>query len=295
MDIVYSKPISEDKKFYLANRRKKGVSDKSYRNEKRDGFIKIFLYFIIIFFSLLILFKVSFEFFIADKISIKNIEVSGSNLLSENDIISMIALDGGKGLSSIDLSDIENVLESEPLIKDANVSKSLFGTLYVSIVEREPVCLTLFNNGVYSVPVAIDEDGHFIQIGRNVVNQNLLVLSGLNLNRLSLNSRLTDSLMPLLSDLYILKNDYFDYYYLLSEIRIDAYTNESFDVLLYLKDYKVAVRVLNRISKNDLQYILVVLNTLKDKIDFNYIKEFDFRSDNIIFTTRAGEVEKYER
>lgn len=78
------------------------------------------------------------------KVAVSRVVVSGANLLSRQQIERQLAPFAGRKLAEVREEEVQRLLASEPWIREAKVGKELNGIIRVSITERDPVAMTLF-------------------------------------------------------------------------------------------------------------------------------------------------------
>ena len=103
-----------------------------------------------------------------------DLEISGLAQTTENDVLSVLDVDSGMPLLSINLADIQNKLEALPWVKQAEVMRVLPGGLSINIIERIPYALAQYNGKV----ALIDRDGVEITDRGLAAYSNLMLLVG---------------------------------------------------------------------------------------------------------------------
>lgn len=87
-----------------------------------------------------------------------DLNITGLGRTSENDILSVLDVDSGMPLLSINLAEIQQKIEALPWVKRAEVVRVLPGGLSIKVIERSPYALAQYNGRVS----LIDSDGYEI-------------------------------------------------------------------------------------------------------------------------------------
>ncbi len=97
---------------------------------------------------------------------LENVIIEGQKNSSLQDIVDIINADKGTPLYDININSVKTKLESNIWVKGALVERRLPSTLYIAIVEREPIAIWQFEQKLYLV----DSDGNRIALysGQNV-------------------------------------------------------------------------------------------------------------------------------
>ena len=78
------------------------------------------------------------------KLPIRNIYVSGNEIVSDKEIIAISELTDYPSFIDTFFVDIENELRANDYIKDAKVTRKLFGKIYIDVEENTPIAI--YNN-----------------------------------------------------------------------------------------------------------------------------------------------------
>ena len=89
---------------------------------------------------------------------LENVLVSGQNNLSAADIVAYLNADVGTPILSINLNEIRKTLEQNDWVKFAAIERRLPSTIYINILEREPIAIWQHNKKLNLV----DADAHVI-------------------------------------------------------------------------------------------------------------------------------------
>lgn len=90
---------------------------------------------------------------------LENVLVAGQHNLSSADVASYLNADAGTPIFLINLDDIRTVLAQNDWIKEVAIERRLPSTIYINILEREPIAIWQYNQKLN----LIDVDAHVIQ------------------------------------------------------------------------------------------------------------------------------------
>jgi cell division protein FtsQ len=206
------------------------------------------------------------------------LEIIGAENISKEEILARAGFSANLTYASADVNAMENALSGIVSIESARVFKHLPGRLQIIIQERQPVASVLINLDGRTVPVLCDSHGVIFQIGSSKKNEFLSglipVISGLEINAPWLGERLPGMYLPLLEDIERLKVSNPDLLRMISEIRINQKSFDSFDLILYPIHRQIKVR-LSELNEDRLKYNLLFIDLLSDE---SGIDSFDARS-----------------
>ncbi len=79
-------------------------------------------------------------------LNIKHIEISGTHRVLKEDIIRLTQLTNKENIFKINLFSIEKLITSHPWIQSASVKRNLSATLFISVIEQEPLAIVKIEN-----------------------------------------------------------------------------------------------------------------------------------------------------
>jgi cell division protein FtsQ len=206
------------------------------------------------------------------------LEIIGAENISKEEILAAAGFSANLSYASADVNAMEKAIEGIVSIESARVFKHLPGRLQIIIQERQPVASALVNLDGRTVPVLCDSHGVIFQIGGSKKNEFLSgllpVISGLEISAPYLGERLPAMYLPLLEDIEKLKDSNPNLLRMISEIRINQKSFDSFDLTLYPIHRQIKVR-LSELNEDRLQYNLLFIDLLPDN---SGIDSFDSRS-----------------
>ncbi len=106
---------------------------------------------------------------------LNNIEIQGPKIIQENEYYESLSSLLGVSINEIDVGEIGMLLESHPFVNAARVCKKFPTTLYIEIVEREPIALLNMKPIFY-----IDNEGVVLPDLGKVGEKILPIMSGFN-------------------------------------------------------------------------------------------------------------------
>jgi len=112
--------------------------------------------------------------------TIKNINVTGNELLDTEKIISLSQVNIGQNLFKIEKEEIIDRISVHPFIKEIEVKRGLPYTLKIHVIERKPVGLLVCPDGF----IQVSEEGVFLALIHDIGEYSLPVISGVNLDQL---------------------------------------------------------------------------------------------------------------
>lgn len=224
-----------------------------------------------------------FVFHLAVKPSliVDNVEIQFQEKLDidQKDIIAVTGLDHPVRFLDIDENRIEEaILKSFPYVKDVSVKKILPTTVSIKICGRKPVCVSLFDTQMVSVPFAIDTEGRIFELGTAVKEFDLPVISGIGIPTLELNASIPVSYIPVLEDLEYLQEQQPLIYGRISEIAVDEKNGKGYDLYVYFRMYDLPVRMGSRLDATEIEAAVQVLDLLQSSGLTDAYCLLDFRS-----------------
>jgi len=105
---------------------------------------------------------------------VREIRVSGNNILTEENIVSISGINPGENIFKLNLKETAQRFTGIPLIKSVNLSRRLPSTVEIRVVERRACALLPVDSGF----IQVDDEGVCLQKGDIQVNQ-LPVITGI--------------------------------------------------------------------------------------------------------------------
>ena len=206
------------------------------------------------------------------------VNIIGAENVTREEILARVGFSAGLTYASADVNVMEKALMGIAAIESVRVFKHLPGRLQIIIQERQPVaCAYVYLDG-RTVPVLLDSQGVVYQIGsakRNEFLSDVLpVISGLEIRPPYLGERLPPLYIPFLEEIESLKASNPNLLKMISEIKINQKSIDSFDLILYPIHKKIKIR-LSDLNEEMLQYNFLFIDFLSNE---SGIDSFDSRS-----------------
>ncbi|HBM74366.1 MAG TPA: hypothetical protein DD429_02280 [Clostridiaceae bacterium] len=110
-------------------------------------------------------------------IKVKNIEVSGNNIVPTDKIIALSEINKGDNMLKLNMRRIRENIYTNPYVEVCKVKRSVLGYVYITINERMNAGIAPYN-GKY---ITFDKKGVIIEILDKSDSVNLPLISGLNI------------------------------------------------------------------------------------------------------------------
>ncbi len=224
-----------------------------------------------------------FHFLLAPTLTIRSIKVQSEVDLSRDEVIRLAGLGDGARYFSVDEDAIRVRLESHPPVRTAEVKKAFPREISVRITARKPLGMALVPVGERSVPVVFDEEGVIYEVGADVRDWDLPVLSGLRFAEYRPGTRLPEVLRGLLADLRGLRETEPALYRIISEIRINPVSTGDYELKVFFLGYRRAVRLGGELSAATLKNAVVVLDVMEREGVPAKVREVDFRMREVVY------------
>lgn len=236
--------------------------------------------------SLILIMQIVFHLVVAPRMRIRNVEIVSDRHLSltDEDVLSIAGLKGTTYLFAVDEAAIADRLESYPAIRSVTVRRSFPNTLLINIRRRVPLVISLVEIDGGSVPIVMDRRGVVFEIGTSVTQHDLPVISGLRFADVRLGQRANNALLGFFADLDELRSDDPRLFNLISECKFITKNRAGYEVLLFLHDYPVKVRIGSSIDADLLKRIVLVLDVFKTEGITEQVDEIDLRTDEVVTT-----------
>lgn len=242
--------------------------------------IKIIYVLISLFIFMTISVFVLLPFFSIDKINLES-ELSFSRSFPE-----VAGLDKNSSFLFINIDNVKNRLLSEPLVRKVFIEKSFPDTLNITVYGREALAIAYSNREGISTPLCLDENGVVFQVGSDVKDVDLPVISGdIDFDNVTNGGEIPKALVPLLKSLKEIRGNSPTLYSSISEIYINKRGDMTFDLTLHFTFTTIKALVKGMLSSQELKNIVVVTSLLhKEDVTVDLV---DFRSDEIVYRNRG--------
>nr|WP_157703029.1 FtsQ-type POTRA domain-containing protein [Alkalispirochaeta alkalica] len=208
--------------------------------------------------------------------------------MSREEILRQAGITGGISYFLLRPGEVAARLKRNPLIREAQVEKVFPNALRLDLVRRRPLALTIFSREGRDVLAAVDKEGIIFDAGGHLATVDLPVFSGITFQGGPVGSRMPGTLQHLLDDLHRLHLEEPKLFDRISELRVVPRTKGGVDILLFTADYRIPVRIGDRISPELCRWILVVLDILSQQERADQVAEVDFRSGEVVYRMKEG-------
>ncbi len=231
-----------------------------------------------------------YQFFIAPKVRIETVVIQGDPEVPKEKILELAELERFPQYSKVDIGAIQTRLQNQPWIQSATVEKVFPDKVIITVKARKPIGITLAETENQLEVLAFDEEGTvFVPLNREL-DPSLLILAGIrfegNWERTQLPPALTKAIY-LLSKIRTEEPSLMNCF---SEFRVVKTGEETFDFLAYPVNYRVPVRLGNRITGETFKSALMVLDVMDRERILDKVEEIDFRTGDIVYRMRGGDI-----
>ncbi|MBN1799258.1 MAG: FtsQ-type POTRA domain-containing protein [Spirochaetales bacterium] len=253
------------------------------KKHKSDNLLRKILWGIIIILVIFSIIQLFFHFFIAPRVTIKNILIKSDIPFTEQEILRIAGISRKEYYFLINTREIQDRLMAHPLVRTAFVQKIFPDTISLKLEGRVPLMIALVNRNNTSIPVTIDEEGVVFQIADMVKNWNLPVLSGIRFDSLDLGIKLPHEIVPFLQGFKKLNEQHPGLASLISEIKIVKNESGDFEYIVYPLSFPKGVWVGRKIDASIIKYILLALRILEQEGILHKVSDLDFRTGELVY------------
>lgn len=231
-------------------------------------------------FTMLIITSI-FGFIILPFFKIKEIKLD-SSLSFITDIEKIAGLDNYSSFLFLSPETVENRILKQPLVRKVFVEKAFPDTLKITVFGRKALAIAYIEQDNISIPICFDENGVVFQIGHEIEDINLPVLSGdIDFGKISMGGELPRVLVPLLKSLKDVRGKVPEYYTSISEIIVEKRGEMTFDLVMHFTFTPIKALVRDVITVEELKNIVVVISLLdRESVQ---VDQVDFREDEIVY------------
>jgi hypothetical protein len=266
------------------------MSEVLYRRERRGGRVsstaRRLLGVMVAVLVLILAGELVFHLLLAPRLTLRNVVVSSDLSLARGEVLALAGLQDGALYFSVDPAEVRRRLEACPAVARAEVRKVFPDTLHIGLEARRALALLLFQGREGgTLPLAVDREGVVFQVGGELPDWDLPLLSGVELvgDEVRAGLRLPAGLRPLLEDLDRLAREAPELARLVSEVRLVPLAQERFELLLYPVGYRVRLRLGARLEAESLRGGLVILDLLERQDLAGRVDELDLRARDVVY------------
>jgi cell division protein FtsQ len=255
----------------------------SKKKQKSQELLRKILWGFIIILIIFSIAQIFFHFFIAPRVTIKNIIIKSDIPFTEQEILRIAGISRKEYYFLINTYEIQERLMTHPLVRTALVQKVFPDTITLRLKGREPLLIALVNINNKTVPVTIDEEGVVFQIADTVSNWNLPILSGLRFDSIEFGTKLPHDIIPFLKDFKRLSEKNPGLASLISEIKIIKTETGEFEYIIYPLNFPKGVLVGRKIDASSIKYIMLALKILQQEGMLHQVSDLDFRTGELVY------------
>ena len=267
------------------------AKEKIINDNKSSKLKSAIIRFLIISFILLLLGEVIYYAIILPYSSIAAVNISGCSDLSSIEVKKLAGIESNTKWLSIDSSEISKKLVLCPGIASVTVEKKFPDKVAIKIVERKAVALAFTEVEGRTVPMEIDGYGVIFRIGSPIIQSNLPIITGLTFKNPREGMQVNEKLSQLFVQLDILQKKYPVLLNEISEIKIQPKKYGGYDLILYPVKSRLSVITNKFLTEESLQYMILILDVIKDiNLEKNIIG-IDLRGANAVYIKREAKNE----
>ena len=188
---------------------------------------------------------------------------------------SLMAMACGSNWFKFDTAKAASALLSVSTIESATVQKSFPNKILITVKERNPVAMALVTINHRTIPVQVDNNGVLFSDMAETYNQNLPLITGLNIDNFYNGMVLDSKYHTLLEEITTINKNNPEYFSVISEIAIQKKEYDNFELVIYPVHTKTRVLMDRNINKDVLEYMFIALDVV-NSINPD-VKEVDLR------------------
>ena len=215
------------------------------------------------------------------------LQFSGNDTISEAELKYAAGLTGTETWGRFNTALVLRRLASYPLIAEAKVIKKYPDKVIIELTERKPVGVLFAAVGGRTVSMEIDKTGTVFKIASNESYRTLPVISGLLFQNIRAGMKVHKQLVPLFRQLDILQKKNPALLSEISEIKIEQKKYGGFDLILYPVQMQIKVRTDSTLNADRLQYMMLVLDVIRELDLHSKIEELDVRAGTASYRLRG--------
>lgn len=263
------------------------ASAKSARHSAKEKYLKA----ILVILSIALIIEIVWLCLIKTSLPLTNIEINGISGIEKDFILRHAGITNQTSYFSVSTSKMESALEELFMVDSAKVIKQFPDTIYIKLNPRIPVVVSLANINGKSIPLFIDKHGVVCKIGDSnsesevgssqvdlstIHASALPIISGLVFGDIRLGMRLPVAFRRMLESIDRININNSILLSSISEIRIQEKLYDGFELVLYLDNSKIKVRMSSEFNEDTLKYIMLMIDVLENT--GAEIEELDFRT-----------------
>lgn len=236
--------------------------------------------------SLFILLECLFYFIFLPMSSGCNVLIQGDTGMKRGDFLSFAGIGEDEKWLNFDTASVATKLARNPLYESVFVEKKIPNIIEISLKQREPVAVLFALVDNRTIALEVDKNGIVFRVGNTRIDQKLPILTGLTIDNPEVGIAVNQKIKPLLENISSLQRNSPVLLSSISEIKIEQKNYGGFELVLYPVLSSVRVRVDKALNEDTLQYMMLVLDVVKDlALD---IDELDIRAGTVAYRLRGN-------
>jgi len=265
--------------------KRRKISGKTGREFTARGFITL----LIIVLSSALALEVVFHLVVAPRLVIRHIQIDPGRgqAFSEEALLAAAGITGKIHYFDVDPELISRRLLTLPFVRKTEVTRVFPDTLSITVTQREALAAVLIDTGDDVVPALIDREGVLFRLGVSE-SVDLPIISGIRFENPKPGMVIPEVLTSFLGDMERIKQTSPVLLTLISEFKLIKKDGNRYEVMLYPENYRVPVRIGDRLDERTLNYVMMVLDVVLLQGMTADLEEIDFRSGDVAFRKREG-------
>lgn len=261
-----------------------GAREKKSTKQHLERVFKV----IVIGLTVVLILELLFHFVVTPNLVIRNISVQmeSSVRLTSDQVVELAGIHPDLGYFKLDEAVIAERVMRNPLVKSAAVEKVFPDGLSITLKGRTPLACSYVDVDGRIVPVVFDEEGVVFQVGSEVTDQVLPVVSGIDYTEVRPGVQLSARLHGFLEELKVLADTSPELYSLISEIKFDKKNNADFETLIFPSTHQIRVRIGSSINVSMLKSMVMFFALIENQDFSSQIEELDLRTGELVYRIR---------
>jgi cell division protein FtsQ len=227
-------------------------------------------------------------FAVSPCIPFSTVEIHGFAGFDRADILACAGITENSSFISTNVKDAQMRLSANNLVESASVIKRYPDRLSIFLEGRRPVAVFLAYDGAGQKILCIDRHGVVYKTSGENPDAALPVVSGLEFDALPLGTPLPAALVPLFESISQIAANAPELLEAVSEIRVERKAWDRYDAVIYPVHSPIRVRHENKLTEDNLRYMLLALDVFKSR--FPKPEEVDFRSGMSSYKAKGGPI-----
>lgn len=236
------------------------------RRKRKHAFFQSLFFMVIIILALFFLLQ-------SPLFNIKSLSVKGNELLSSEDVIKLAGINPGINIFKANLSNAEQKVKMNPLVKKVSISRELPNGVEILIVERKPVGLIPDKNGF----IEVDKDGVYLAVVDYLDKNDFPIITGDKPLKGGPGDKVaTEKIMAAISYIVAIPSD-------VKNTVEEIHVQDLNQITIYTQDrFQVRLGGTDKIEEKAVLYKALIKQTGGEKIDYIDIADIDHPAKKLI-------------